>query len=275
MYRRLRKESAYFLSRYLYCRIQSGVSKGMKLYGNLFHNRRPAEFYDEELLYTALDLSGKTIIEAGAHIGIYSLYFGSKATTVIAFEPNPVNYFFLCKNVKANRLTDVVQCVNAGLSNNEGELQIVSKRFNTARSTFKQDKQAQMRQLGESLIQATVPIYTIDQIVDRYGLQSVDFVKIDTEGYEPFVIEGMRKTLSRFQPIIYLEIHGLTPEQRQSDLQRVLAVTEPVGYYAWKLSPGTPTVGVQTVDTFTEGAFLLAPSVTPELQQILQFWQRS
>ena len=186
--RRLRKEMAFFLSHYLFCRIQSGLSKGMKLYGDLFYNRRQMEINDEERFYSALDLRGKVVIEAGAHIGTYSLYFGNQASTVVAFEPNPVNYGFLCKNIKANRLADSVRCINAGLSNIEGELQILSKRFNTARGSFKQEAKDQLRRLGEPLIQATVPVYTIDGTVHRYGLQSVDFVKIDTEGYEPFVI---------------------------------------------------------------------------------------
>ena len=247
----------------------------MKLYGDLFHNRRPGELYDEERFYAALDLSGKTIIEAGGHIGVYSLYFGSQADRVVVVEPNPISYFLLCKNIQINRLTGSVHCLNAGLSNSEGELQIVSKRFNTARSTFKPDKQAIMRQLGEPLIEAAVPIYTIDQVVRRYGLPSVDFVKIDTEGYEPFVVEGMRETMARFQPIIYLEIHGLTAQQRQADLQRVLAATEPAGYQAWQLSPGTPAVNLQTVVAFSEGGFVLAPAMTPELRRALWFLQPS
>ena len=85
----------------------------------------------------------------------------------------------------------------------------------------------------------------------------------------------MRETLLRFQPIIYLEIHGLTPQQRQNDLQRILAATEPAGYHAWKFSPNIPIVSLQTVESFTEGAFVLARSMTPELQQALQCWQSS
>eukprot|EP00435_Cladocopium_sp_Y103_P076455 s1_g194.t1 len=53
-----------------------------------------------------------------------------------------------------------------------------------------------------------VEAQTVDQIVARLGLERVDFIKIDVEGYESQVFQGAQETIQRFNPIIYFEFNS-------------------------------------------------------------------
>jgi len=45
--------------------------------------------------------------------------------------------------------------------------------------------------------------------LDEMELDACDFIKLDCEGYEPFILNGARETISNFKPIILMENKGL------------------------------------------------------------------
>jgi hypothetical protein len=49
----------------------------------------------------------------------------------------------------------------------------------------------------------TIETATVDSIADLYP--TIDLIKIDVEGFEDKVLEGMQETVSRFAPVIILE----------------------------------------------------------------------
>lgn len=49
-------------------------------------------------------------------------------------------------------------------------------------------------------------VLTLDQLVDRVGLEKVAFIKADVEGAEPAVLDGAKETLRRHRPVLLLEI---------------------------------------------------------------------
>jgi hypothetical protein len=53
-------------------------------------------------------------------------------------------------------------------------------------------------------------IRAIDDIVERLGLQSVDLVKIDIEGFEIDALRGMTNTVERFAPLLLVELNAFT-----------------------------------------------------------------
>jgi len=62
---------------------------------------------------------------------------------------------------------------------------------------------------GESI---TVPVYTLDDLVEERAFQPPDFVMIDVEGSEIEVFRGMQKIISEYRPAIICEIHWLKKE---------------------------------------------------------------
>jgi len=270
-----KKEIALQISRYVPVKIRKGISKGAIIYGSLFYNRRMDSFNDEEYLYKNLDLKDKIIIEAGAHVGIYTIFFAKQIGKgrVIAFEPNPFSYYLLCKNVKSNSISNVVP-VNAGLSNQNDILHFMSPRFNTEKGTFKADKQVLIKENKEKITEIDVPVTTIDNTIKKYSLNNVDFVKIDTEGYEPYVIEGMPDTLERLKPLVYFEIHGLNDSQKQEDLKRIFEFMIGFDYVVVKLSRGLPEVTRDNIKNFSGGGYIASHRITSSLESVLNYFKK-
>jgi FkbM family methyltransferase len=275
VYNNTKKELALHISKIIPVKIKYGISTGMLLYGNLFYNRRPVELSKEELFYKNLDLKDKIIIEVGAHIGIYTLFFAKQVGNgkILAFEPNPITFYFLRKNLKKNLLSNALT-INAGLSNEKGELYFAAKRYNMAKGTFKTDKQELMIEQDIPLIEKKIPVKTIDKIVDDYSLKRVDFVKIDTEGFEPFVIEGMSNTLKNYQPYIYFEIHGLSDEQKQEDLQKVFNFLKKFNYHVSKLANGLPEIDEENISEFSGGGYVAYHEMNSSLQKAISHFKK-
>jgi hypothetical protein len=65
--------------------------------------------------------------------------------------------------------------------------------------------------------------------LDFYNLQDVDFIKIDAEGYEPFVAQGGLETIKRCSPIILYECkdHPMRYGHNSDTIRHILA---PLGY---------------------------------------------
>lgn len=130
-------------------------------------------------------------IDAGAHWGIMSLHAATHHTgkvTVLAIEPAAVNLGPLRRWIEVNNVTQAVEIVAAGLSDQAGRGRLMPE------ST-----------MGLSIAPAdatdyrsdTVPLTTIDALLaDRPHLaEKRTIVKIDVEGLEPEVIEGMKDLL--------------------------------------------------------------------------------
>jgi FkbM family methyltransferase len=159
---------------------------------------------EEEKLYTNLDLHNKVVMDVGAHIGVYTLLFAKlfRSVRVVSFEPNPDCFSLLCKNIHANGLTNVT-AFQVGVSNEEATICFASNKYNTAKGTFRSDRRSDWKMQGKITHERKISVKSIDKVVEELGLDCLDFVKIDTEGFEPCVIEGMPDSLKRFHPLLY------------------------------------------------------------------------
>lgn len=243
-------------------KVKRGPCKGMRLYGRYFYNRLPAEFSDEELFYSGLDLSGKTVVEAGAHIGLFTYLFSQTAKSVVAFEPNPETFKTASRNLRANRVSNV-ELINAGLASASGTSNYVAERYVSARGSLKKDIQETLRERSDHLVQAEVQLLAIDEVMRG---KPVNFVKIDTEGYETMVLGGMRGTIERCRPDIYFEVHGVTDQDKADDLRTIVDFLQPAGYEILHLSRGLPPADIAT----PRGGYVASVWMTDYLANALQ-----
>jgi FkbM family methyltransferase len=137
---------------------------------------------------------GWTVVDAGANIGAHTLVFARQAGPrgfVYAFEPQPVVFQTLCANVALAGLTNVdCRCVAVGETAGTAMVPPVNynREGNFGGVTMGSGA-------GES-----IPVVTIDGL----ELPQCHFLKIDVAGRELAVLEGARRTIERWRPILYV-----------------------------------------------------------------------
>ncbi len=124
-------------------------------------------------------------IDVGANVGSYTiLACGAKKARGICIEPVPATFGRLCDNLRVNNLMASVQAINAGVSDQEGELR------------FTADQDAMNHILSESEQSSNavrVKVVPLDRLLAN---ETPTFLKIDVEGYETPVLRGAAKTLA-------------------------------------------------------------------------------
>jgi FkbM family methyltransferase len=140
----------------------------------------------------------RSFIDVGANIGYFTGLMSKLAGPggkVLAIEPEPRNLQILEQNVAANRLTNV-EIQRCALGASEGSAMLgLYKSANRGRHSIV-DSDAKPR--------IEVPVRTLDAIASecKGNAKSWSLAKIDVEGYEGFVIEGAKETLSRIETLI-------------------------------------------------------------------------
>ena len=159
----------------------------------------------------------QSFVDVGANIGYHSLYASFFFKEVIAFEPLPSVFNQFKQSIKLNNFTNIV-AHNLACSNKEGKSHIHYYRDDVANSSLnKSPTKKKSDQEPESLEIETV---TLDRFLkktrDRIGL-----VKIDVEGHEPLVIEGMKEIIKKHKPLIITEFlpTGLNKIKQGQDLE--------------------------------------------------------
>jgi len=145
------------------------------------------------------------VIDAGANIGIFSLYAHQLEPTVdiYAFEPTSSVFQILEQNIKNNDLEKNISIHNLALGDVIGEKEILMNLsdpdgLGVGNSLIDSGCRSNIDKLNKQKIQIT----TIDNFVKNQHLTKVDFIKIDTEGYEKQIIKGAIETIKNFHPVI-------------------------------------------------------------------------
>jgi FkbM family methyltransferase len=146
-----------------------------------------------------------TVIDAGAHVGLWSLVASRTAERVIALEPDPVNNRVLQLNRELNRAENI-ECHAAALWTEDGTVAFQSG-WNTTGGSVASD--------GDRRVQAR----SLDSLIAEYG--DIDVLKIDVEGAELEVIPAT-KHLDRVRVVIG-ELHLRHPGQETPVVQALQA----------------------------------------------------
>lgn len=156
-----------------------------------------------------------TAIDVGANSGTLTLRFAQQALhgVVHAFEPAHSAFRALTRNVELNpELGKRIVCHQAFVAD------VCADDSNlTAFSSWRVDGVDDARHPihgGSSIPADGVPSITIDSFCVSRGIESVDLIKIDTEGYEWDVLVGAIGTITRFRPHVIFEVGGHVLEER-------------------------------------------------------------
>ena len=167
-------------------------------------------------LFETLLKSGMVVVDIGAHVGYFTLIAARQvgpAGKVYAFEPDPDNYSTLLKNIEANAYDNVVADRKA-ISDNVGTSQLHLVATGSGRHSMYHHG---LPERGSIEIETT----TLDSTFDDLDWPNVDLIKIDVEGAEVSVLDGMTRLLEKpaklnliveFMPSL-LKNAGIAPRQ--------------------------------------------------------------
>ena len=160
------------------------------------------------------------VIDAGANIGYHTLTFSYLVPDghVYAFEPQKQNYKLLEKNVNQNDMNNVtlfykalgnkcdnvkIQAINTGIKNNMGDISVNDKE-------------------GHYTVECTT--------IDNLNLSKLDFIKINVQGFEKYVLDGGKQTISKTKPFILVEIEDAQLQKFGYNSAELLEKIKDVGY---------------------------------------------
>jgi len=132
---------------------------------------------------------GGIVIEAGVYEGRDTASYAKLGHRVFAFEPSPRNYEKACMNLKK---FDNVKLINAGLWNSSTELEIQFGESGDDDGFLQPDSPQSDSHYEES---TTVRADTIENFASELNIDhtDIDLIKIEAEGAEPEILEGLGK----------------------------------------------------------------------------------
>ena len=167
-------------------------AKGFKNYGDF---KRTGEKKFIRLIKDEINFS----LDIGANVGNYTkLILQETSSKVISFEPLPDAYREL--EVLKNEFRERLETYNIAISNE-------NKKQDLYFGNEKSEKASLMKNLEKlSFVGETntnkifVEVKKLDDLKDILNNEIIDFIKIDTEGYEFEVLDGAKNLLKEHQP---------------------------------------------------------------------------
>jgi FkbM family methyltransferase len=186
------------------------------------------DWFEDEIKFLRLLLQpGQKIIDIGANYGVYTLSMAQtvgETGKIWAFEPASSTADLLAAGVLANGFQQVV-IDRSALSHTSGTAEL-SLHDSSELNSLNHNS------TGNGATE-TVNVLTLDECLQKYDWQNIDFIKIDAEGEEVNILQGAQQFFDRFSPLVQYEIKV----SEGIDLRIVKAFAER-GYDSYRLVPG-------------------------------------
>lgn len=152
-----------------------------------------------------------TIVDAGANIGLYSL-IASKLVgddgRVFSFEPSKETFKRFMNNIKLNQSKNIT-AFNNGLGDKIDEKLLLRQEIgygDAERYLFPNNEAPNIKLENTNKIHLVEEVYinTLDNCLKTLNIQKIDFMKIDTEGFEYYILKGAKEILHNSPNIIIL-----------------------------------------------------------------------
>ena len=182
-----------------------------------------------------------TILDIGANIGMFSLSYASlfKGAIIHSFEPVNFIYNILSRNLEINpNLSSNIQTHNFGLSNcvEKKKLSIPTPHQHLRYSGSLDTRLYSV--FGKGKQKFVAKFLPLDLWLDQNPMHALDVIKIDVEGYEYLVLNGAKKTLQSFRPIVMFELNDLTLTLSRRTIDEYIHFAKNIGYNIFGLQYG-------------------------------------
>jgi FkbM family methyltransferase len=232
-------------------RYQAKLASGDHLYVDLREKMCMPYFFDgclphergTESLCRKVLHEGAVFVDIGANVGYFTRLAGTlvgPSGRVFAFEPMPRAYWLLQLNTKRFSNTRLFQ---AAVSDQPGE------------QTFYVRSSGDLSSLdpGPDAVAVRVAVTTLDNTLS--GLERLDLIKIDVEGFEPEVLRGGREVIASRRPLVCFEYLPTFAEKRGFGIESLRSFFAGLRYRVRWLNHSQddrPLVG-DTVSTYAVG----------------------
>ena len=158
-----------------------------------------------------------SILDIGANVGIFSLYFyhAHHNLKCYLFEPVPNTFQWLLKNAQLNHVNENRYFpFNIGMSDEKGSFDFYVPASNEAASLVANDDSFYRKKATEygdytgstEIDKVVCNVDTIDSFTASHTIDNISFIKIDVEGNELKVLRGAENTLKQHRPLVYCEL---------------------------------------------------------------------
>lgn len=176
---------------------------------------------------------GDKVIDIGANLGYYTCPLADlvgEGGRVYAVEPVPVIFSVLKQNVGKRRN---VELLNYALGEQERTIEMANDSvasagyFGTGRNFVSEGE------LSKDAVRFTAQMQRGSELFG--GMEKIDFIKCDIEGYERVVLPELRPLIEKFHPTVLVETDG---ESRQ----QIIRMFTELGYRAYMLVGGKEVI---------------------------------
>ena len=198
--------------------IKSGSGTGLRFDTGLGTNLFITGEYERPVqgAISSLVKQGDVCYDIGANLGFFTVLFGRLAGTagiVYAFEPVPSNASVLERNARLNGLSNI-QILRMACSRQSGSSELMLARH-IGGAVLK--SAGVPPDLNGSIVVETA---TIDSLVNTQKIAPPNVVKIDVEGAEMDVLEGMKKVLKEWGPAVIIEVDDASAAKCEEKLSK-------------------------------------------------------
>jgi FkbM family methyltransferase len=175
-------------------------------------------------LYAQLLRPGDVFVDVGAHVGFHSLVarklVGAEGL-VVCVEPQPYNAQKILANWRTNNFSNL-KLIVAAASDRDGWVEL-NDQLMTDRSVLT------LRESGgkNAAQRFEVPSVRLDSVLQRHAIDRVAVLKIDVEGYENEVIDGVGDCLPKIENIV---VEILPNRQDETRLRSLIELLRTNGY---------------------------------------------
>jgi FkbM family methyltransferase len=147
---------------------------------------------------------GSVLWDIGANVGIYTIYAAKvRKCKVFAFEPSVFNLELLARNIFLNGLQQQVTIVPLALSDKVGAdlFKLTTMQWGGALSTFSQDFDNNGEPI-ETIFEYQTAGVSMTEAASRLMIQQPQFIKIDVDGMEHFILRGGAEILAKADSVL-------------------------------------------------------------------------
>jgi FkbM family methyltransferase len=219
------------------------------------------DWFEPEIKFLRRALkTGQRVIDIGANYGVFTLSMAHAVGAtgkVWAFEPANSTANILAKSIAANCFehVDLQRCA---LSNQIGTTQFMVGQHAELNSIVRRDR-------GQAGTLETVKVGTLDERMSALAWNDIDFIKIDAEGEEFYILDGGKMFFAKNSPLVQFEVKI----EGAADLT-LIPTFAAMGYDVFQLVAGLDVLVPFSADTKPDSYLLNMFACKPDRAAVLE-----